>query len=452
MDLLSLIPAFGGLSFTLLTFVVSLSVIVFVHEFGHYLVGRWSGIKAEVFSLGFGPVLLSRIDRSGTQWQFALIPFGGYVKFLGDKGAASAVDDKQIKAMSVEEKRQTMHGAPLWARAATVAAGPLFNFVLSILIFAGIAFWQGQARDPLTVGTLYPLPYEHGLKVNDVLLQIDGQDVPSLSDSEALSKFWQSMSDRNFYNYKVFRDQLTLNVEGPNLRLARVEQIIPRSAAAESRIQPGDVIFKINDVQIFKFEELKEYVEKSNGSPLDLSIWREGEIISSRLVPKRVDEPLDKGGFQTVWRIGIVGGQFFFAPKVTTLEARYALIFGAQNTWRIIKGSIDGLYHIVTGSISSCNLSGVIGIAETSGQMARQGVENFIWFIALLSAAVGIVNLFPVPVLDGGHLVFFAYEAIAGRPPASQFLNALMLSGLVLVLSFMLFALATDFAHKFGWC
>ena len=189
MDLLSLIPAFGGLSFTLLTFVVSLSVIVFVHEFGHYLVGRWSGIKAEVFSLGFGPVLLSRIDRSGTQWQFALIPFGGYVKFLGDKGAASASDYKQIKAMSVEEKRQTMHGAPLWARTATVAAGPLFNFVLSILIFAGIAFWQGQARDPLTVGTLYPLPYEHGLKLNDVLLQIDGQDVPSLSDSEALSKF-----------------------------------------------------------------------------------------------------------------------------------------------------------------------------------------------------------------------------------------------------------------------
>jgi regulator of sigma E protease len=210
------------------------------------------------------------------------------------------------------------------------------------------------------------------------------------------------------------------------------------------RIQPGDVIFKINDMKILRFEELKAFVEESKGSPLELSIWREGEVVSVRLVPKRVDEPLENGGFQTVWRIGIVGGQFFFAPKVTTLKARNALMFGAQNTWRIITGSIDGLYHVVTGAISSCNLSGVIGIAETSGQMARQGGESYIWFIALLSAAVGIVNLFPVPVLDGGHLVFFAYEAIVGRPPASQLLNALMMAGLALVVSFMFFALAND--------
>ena len=134
MDLTSLIPAFGGLFFTLLAFVVSLSVIVFVHEFGHYIVGRWSGIKAEVFSLGFGPVLISRIDNRGTQWQFAMIPFGGYVKFLGDKDAASAGDDQEIAVMDTDEKRQTMHGAPLWARTATVAAGPLFNFILYLVV------------------------------------------------------------------------------------------------------------------------------------------------------------------------------------------------------------------------------------------------------------------------------------------------------------------------------
>lgn len=444
MDLTSLIPAFGGLFFTLLAFVVSLSVIVFVHEFGHYIVGRWSGIKAEVFSLGFGPVLISRIDNRGTQWQFAMIPFGGYVKFLGDKDAASAGDDQEIAVMDTDEKRQTMHGAPLWARTATVAAGPLFNFILSILIFSSIAFWQGQARDPLTVGSLYPVPYDHGLKTDDVLLAINGDQIPSLLDAAAISIFWRSLSDDNRYDYKVLRNERVVSVEGPNLSLARVDQVVPRSAASDARIQPGDVIFKINGIKILRFEDLKVYVEKSKGSPLDLTIWRDGEVVAVQLVPKRVDEPLESGGFQTVWRIGIVGGQFFFAPKVTTLEARYALMFGAQNTWRIITGSIDGLYHVVTGAISSCNLSGVIGIAETSGQMARQGGESYIWFIALLSTAVGIVNLFPVPVLDGGHLVFFAYEAIVGRPPASQFLNALMMAGLTLVVSFMLFALAND--------
>ena len=444
MDLISLVPAFGGIFFTLLAFIVSLSVIVFVHEFGHYIVGRWSGIKAEVFSLGFGPILMSRIDSRGTRWQFALIPFGGYVKFLGDKDAASGGNYHQISTMSAEQKRQTMHGAPLWARTATVAAGPLFNFVLSILIFSGIAFWQGQARDPLTVGVLYPLPYEHGLQTDDILLQINGKDVPSLTDAKILSDFWQSMSDKNFYSYKVVRDKRVISVVGPNLSLARVDQVVPRSAASDARIQPGDVIVKVNDAKILRFEELKAHVEKSKGAPLNLSIWREGEVVLTELVPKRVDEPLDKGGFQTVWRIGIVGGQFFFAPQVTTLEAKYALMFGVQNTWRIITGSIDGLYYVVTGAISSCNLSGVIGIAETSGQMARQGGESFMWFIALLSAAVGIVNLFPVPILDGGHLLFFAYEGIVGHPPATQFLNFLMMAGLGLVVSFMLFALAND--------
>ena len=444
MSLMSILPAFGGLFFTLFAFVVSLSVIVFVHEFGHYIVGRWSGIKAEVFSLGFGPVLISRIDPRGTQWQLALIPFGGYVKFLGDQDAASVGGNQQIEVMSIEEKRQTMHGAPLWARTATVGAGPLFNFLLSILIFSSIAFWQGQARDPLTVGALYAVPYEHGLKTDDVLLQINGEDVPSLLDTEALSDFWQSMSDENYYDYKVLRNERVVYVEGPNLSLARVEQVVPRSAASDVGILPGDVIFKINNTRILRFDELKAHVEKSNGAPLDLAIWRQGEVVSLQLVPKRVDEPLEQGGFQTVWRIGIVGGQFFFAPKVTTLEARYALLFGAKNTWRVISGSIDGLYHVVTGAISSCNLSGVIGIAETSGQMARQGGESYIWFIALLSAAVGIVNLFPVPVLDGGHLVFFAYEAIIGRPPPQQFLNVLMMAGLTLVVAFMLFAIVND--------
>lgn len=174
------------------------------------------------------------------------------------------------------------------------------------------------------------MPYEHGLKTDDVLLQINGESVPSLLDTEAVSDFWQSMSDENYYDYKVLRNERVVYVEGPNLSLARVEQVVPRSAASDVGILPGDVIFKINNTRILRFDELKAHVEKSNGAPLDLAIWRQGEVVSLQLVPKRVDEPLEQGGFQTVWRIGIVGGQFFFAPKVTTLEARYALLFGAK--------------------------------------------------------------------------------------------------------------------------
>ena len=156
MDIIGFIPQFGGLLYTLFAFVVALSVIVAVHEYGHYIVGRWSGIHAEVFSLGFGPVLFSRVDKHGTRWQIAALPFGGYVKFLGDSNAASGRDDAAMKEAAEDPValRRTMHGAPLWARAATVAAGPVFNFVLSILVFTGIFMIRGVVSDPLTVGEI----------------------------------------------------------------------------------------------------------------------------------------------------------------------------------------------------------------------------------------------------------------------------------------------------------
>ena len=445
MDLTSYIPAFDGLSFTLLAFVVSLSVIVFVHEFGHYIVGRWSGIHAEVFSVGLGPVLISQTDRWGTRWQMALIPFGGYVKFLGDKNAVSGADDGVLQEMRTDELRRTMHGAPLWARTATVAAGPLFNFVLAAVIFAGIALWQGQARDPLTVGELYPLPFEHGIKNGDIILKINDIDVPSLDDGGAFSAFWRGLGDSDVYTYTVDRDGRVMDAIGPNLSLARVSQVVPRSAASEARLGEGDVIIGVNNSPVVRFEDLRKAVEGSNGATLALTVWRNGEEMSVSLTPKRVDEPLQGGGFRTAWRIGLVGGDFFFEPQLTTISFLPALRFGVMQTWQIMRGSIEGLYHVVIGSISTCNLSGPIGIAETSGDMARQGGESFIWFIALMSAAIGMVNLFPIPVLDGGHLVFFFYEAVVGRPPAPAFLNILMMAGLSIILSFMTFALINDY-------
>ena len=161
------------------------------------------------------------------------------------------------------------------------------------------------------------------------------------------------------------------------------------------------------------------------------------------LTPRRVDEPQPDGGFQTNWRIGIIGG-LFFDPMTETPGLLTALGAGVANMWEIIEGSISGLYHMITGAISTCNMSGPLGIAEVSGAMASQGTVNFIYFIAVLSTAVGLLNLFPIPVLDGGHLVFYAYEAVAGKPPSDKVLRILMTVGLTLILSLMVFALSND--------
>lgn len=210
MDLLSLIPAFGGFLWTIVAFVVALSVIVAIHEYGHYIVGRWSGIHADVFSIGFGPVLWSRNDKRGTKWQIAALPFGGYVKFAGDANAASGKDEEAMEAASDDPDalRRTMHGAPLWARAATVAAGPVFNFILSILVFSIVGLSTGIVRDPLTVGDLRPLPNEvNGLRSGDVVLEIEGQALPERDDPN-YSDFLSDLPINAVLEYTV--DRLSL--------------------------------------------------------------------------------------------------------------------------------------------------------------------------------------------------------------------------------------------------
>ena len=185
MESLTFIPQFGGLFMTVLAFVVALSVIVAVHEYGHYIVGRWCGIKAEVFSLGFGPVIWGGTDRHGTYWQIAALPFGGYVKFMGDANAASGTANDAYGQMTAEDRRHTMLGAPLWARTATVAAGPVFNFVLSIAVFAAVMMAQGRVAEPLTVGELRPLPAQGvTLAPGDVLISVEGHKVPGRDDED----------------------------------------------------------------------------------------------------------------------------------------------------------------------------------------------------------------------------------------------------------------------------
>jgi len=430
----------------LLAFIIALSVIVAIHEYGHYIVGRWSGIHADVFSLGFGPVLYSRVDKRGTVWQIAALPFGGYVKFAGDANAASGKDDVAMEAAQDDPARlrSTMHGAPLWARAATVAAGPLFNFAMSIIIFTVIALQVGVPKDPLTIGEIRPLPFvEAQLQSGDEILSVAGISIPSADDVTAYADAFDAIPLAQPLYYDVMRDGQQMTVPGPYIMPTLIKQVMPQSAAYEAGLMAGDVITGVDGVPIFAFSQLKKFVEASEGRALLLTVWRDGETLEFTMRPKVIDEPQPDGSFKSQTRIGIAGGTAFDAAT-TTPGVLDALWSGVANTGRIIEGSISGLKHMIVGNISTCNLSGPVGIAQTSGAMASQGAQSFIYFIAVLSTAVGLLNLFPIPALDGGHLVFYAYEAVTGKPPSDGALRILMTIGLTLVLGLMVFALGND--------
>jgi len=441
METIAILPSFGGAIWTLLAFVVALSVIVAIHEYGHYIVGRWTGIDAEVFSLGFGPVIYSRYDKRGTKWQVALLPFGGYVKFLGDADAASGKDSEAIATMSEDERRRTMHSAPLWARASTVAAGPIFNFILSILIFSSVLLFQGQARDPLTIAKILPLPQStQALKPGDEILSIAGVAVPKLDNFDG---FAAKLPVQPMLDYKVLRAGSETTVSGPYPYPPMVMSVQPQSAAYDAGLENGDVIEAVDGQPIVAFDDLRRIVAGSDGKALTLKVWRAGQVSDVQLSPRRVDLPMPEGGFETRWLIGITGG-LFFEPETASPGVLASAKYGVDQTYFIVRSSLSGIWNIITGAISSCNISGPIGIAQASGAMASQGPSSFIWFIAVLSTAVGLMNLFPVPVLDGGHLVFHAWEAVTGKPPSDRALRVLMGIGLALIGSLMVFALTND--------
>ena len=415
-----------------------------MHEYGHYIVGKWTGIKADVFSVGMGPVVLSRVDKNGTTWQLAAIPFGGFVKFKGDANISSSHLDPKTSAYNKSDLRATLHGAPLWARTATVAAGPVFNFVFSIIIFFSLFVSVGQVREPLTISKINPLPFINQLKEGDEIISISGYQLSSASSIKNMLEYIENI-DKKSIEYEVRRDGEIFNLSGPPVDLPRISGLVPLSAAVEASLNAGDVILEINGEPINKFNQLKEAVEKSAGSPINLTVWREEKIFQTTIVPKREDIPQPEGGFITKWRIGIIGSIYPFELLTESIPVPQAIKLSFFQTYSIITSSINGLYHIIAGNISTCNLSGPIEIAEISSHMAKEGLQSFIQTLALFSAAIGFMNLLPVPVLDGGHLVFFAYEAIFKKPPNQKAFSALMTVGFAFILFFMMFAIFNDY-------
>ncbi|MFC3169816.1 RIP metalloprotease RseP [Paracoccus fontiphilus] len=436
-----LLPQFGGTLWTLAAFFVALAVIVTVHEFGHYYIGRLSGIRAEVFSVGFGPRLVSRRDRRGTLWQVAAIPLGGYVRFLGDANAASAGTGR---AVDPALRRQTLTGAPLWARFATLLAGPVFNFVLSILVFGGFALFQGLPVDEPQVGTIAEAPpgVVNELQPGDRIIALGGQPVETWGD---IGRIAETLPVAPRQDWRVLRDGVEVTVPGPDPMPARISGVAPRSAAADAGLRAGDVVTSIEGRPVSRFTQMREAVEAAEGEPLALQVWRPGQGVSDyTLVPKMQDLPADGGGYERRWLIGVTGGESFFAPATRQAGPLEALWLGIAQTWGIIVSSLSGMWAMISGQIGTCNLGGAISIAESTGQAASAGGGNFLWWIAVLSAAIGFLNLLPIPVLDGGHLMFYAWEAVTGRPPSDKALNLLTAVGMAAVLSLMIFGLTND--------
>ena len=437
------IPQFGNFILTVLAFILCLSVIVFVHEFGHYFIGKISGIHAEVFSIGFGPVITSFYDKRGTKWQIAVLPLGGYVKFLGEKNISGNSSAENMSPEDPVFRRKSMYGAPLWARFLTVAAGPIFNFIFSGLIFFVIYLNQGIIKFPLTVDELFDAPYEQKLRKDDIIRSINGVE---LNDKlfDLRNPFEVSISE-NFFTYVVERNGELVTLDQAIQNPPRITQVLPKSSAISAGLKKGDFILSINSRKLTSFVQIKEIVEASRGESLKIEYWREGRVYETELTPLIVDVPNETGGFERIYRIGIVSDYLPFKPAKKQQSIFWALVSSIESIYVIMEGSVKGLYHIVFGNISSCNLSGPISIAETSGQMVKQGSVNYLWFIAVLSTAIGMINLFPIPVLDGGHLMFFAVEAIMGEKPNQTIVNTFMTFGFILLVGLMLFSLFNDF-------
>jgi len=378
---MDLISTLGGGVFNLLfgyilPFLAVLTVVVFIHELGHFLVGRWCGVGVHVFSIGFGPELFGFNDRHGTRWRFAAIPLGGYVKFAGDVNGASVPDNDQLARMSASDRAISFHHKPVWKRAAIVAAGPIANFILAIAIFAGMLY-----------------------------------------------------------------------VNGRQVLIPRVDVVQPGSAAERAGFQKGDIVLSINGRNLKGFAELQRIVGTSAEDTLTIVVDRNGERITLQATPDRRETETAFGR----QRIGLLGLQATRSQD-DVRHLSYGLVeavgAGAYECWYVVERTFNYLGKLVTGRESADQLSGPIRIAQVSGQVADLGgLTGLINLIAILSVSIGLINLFPVPMLDGGHLMFYAVEALRGRPLSERAQEIGFRIGFALVIMLMLFATWNDILH-----
>ena len=471
-DSIAVIPIVGPFASHAIPFILVLSVIVFIHELGHYLVGRWCGIGIVVFSVGFGPVLWSWRDRRGTTWQVAALPFGGYVRFL-EPVVEEDTDEEVSEDPSLEESDsegdETLElddvegdffdDASVPSRLLTVVAGPFANFALAVFVFAGLATVNGVSTDAPLVGKLHDLPgFEFGLQKGDRIVEINGQEIERFSDIQyvvsqaALSGQSDASSmqnDRVAIEYVVERDGGLIEIAGDDPFAPFLASVEPLSPASRAGLRPGDLILEANSIELRSFADLRDVVLRGGDSPVDMLVYREGDTLLTQVVPALMDREVAAGVYEKRLVIG-VRGRLAFEPEIQTPGPIQSLEIGASTVVRVVDMSMDGIYHMFAGNIGIDNLQGPIGIAHISGEVASNGLLDLVWLIGVISVAIGILNLLPIPVLDGGHVVMLIYEAIAGRRPNQRVMGFLTQVGLMALLSLMLFATYNDILRLFA--
>ncbi|GMG83658.1 RIP metalloprotease RseP [Paralimibaculum aggregatum] len=427
-------------------FIAVLAVVVFVHEYGHYIVGRWCGIHAEVFSIGMGKPLLRWTDRRGTRWQIAALPIGGFVKFVGDMDPASAGrrDDGEL---TEEQRAVAFHNAAVWRRALTVAAGPVANFILSILVFAALAMVAGRASEEPVIGQLTEhAPADVGFVAGDRVLTLDGQEITTYAEIlKILHK-----TDGAPVPATVDRGGDVIDITVRYSLPPVIDSISPGMPASRAGVLPGDVITAINGEAVHSFFGLQMATrDLPPETEITLGIDRAGEPLELSLIPvmrERGDPETGVNmmqptiGVRSTSRGGLV-------PVAVWRGPLDALEHGVDRTWNIITGTLTFFGDMIFANADLSNIGGPIRIAEMSGEQAEQGAFNFVGFIAVLSTAIGLLNLMPIPILDGGHLMFYGIEALRGRPVGGSAMQVGTMIGLCLVLSLMVFATYNDISR-----
>ena len=361
----------SGLWTYVIPFLVVLTVLVFVHELGHYWVARRNGVRIETFSIGFGPELFGRTDRAGTRWKISAIPLGGYVKMFGDADAASTPSGA-VRHMTPEEREVSFFHKRLGQRAAIVAAGPIANFLFAIIGLTLLFSLYGQPFTPADIGSIQP-----------------------------------------------------------------------DSAAAQAGMQPGDVIVEVDGQPIERFEEVQQIVRFNQGTPLALVIQRDGQRLPITATPQVTTITDRMGNSHTIGLLGIgrAGMEYRRHDPLT------ALWQAGRETVNLTVGTLGAVGQMIAGSRGTEELGGPLRIAQMSGEVAQSGVIALVWFMAILSVNLGLINLFPIPMLDGGHLLFYAVEAIRGKPLGDRAQEYGFRIGLALVLTLMVFATWNDLVH-----
>lgn len=441
---------------TIISFVIVIGILILIHELGHFFVARWTGVGVERFSIGFGPVLL-RWRGKETEYCLSAIPMGGYVKMLGEEnplegGTTLPYDPKKAFALK-----------PLWARFLIVFAGPGMNFVLAAVIVAAVLATVGRPVWPAISGRVVENgpAAKAGLRSGDVVLSIDGRPVKywedvdravAASDGRPLemvvkrgetSQTITVAPQRTTVQDPILRESKeTLDIGAGPQSVPQISSVNPGSPAEKAGLQPGDVVLAIGGKRVFTAEDLVQAIRSRPGQTVPIEIEREAKKLTLTVTPNAEEEKQPSGETVQVGRIQAgIGSK---AVSFVAYDPIRAIWHGSVWTKDMTVITVKGFWKLIVGTIDRSNIGGPIQIASMAGQQAREGFGPLAMFTAIISVNLAVLNLLPVPMLDGGHLFFFIIEAVLGRPLSLRKREAAQQLGFVLLMLLMVYALYND--------